>query len=515
MDSERTGTTTTGGAFDPTPLSELQRRFRSVPLPIPTSATKPPPAPVPAPKSPPVSRKTPGVHTHATTQKHTAQYFGRQHRVPSTRSCSSTTPTTAPRQAAYERKKQRAKDARIRLNESIDRLSIAMRVASQQASQRLQQQQQTSRRHLLFAPDTQRSMQDCVTIAESAKKFDRPSFVGTAADLVHGLNAQCEALAREVQHLRHTTTLMAQPEPSKETTTASNETAMDTTANTMASSRIRSTVDASLVFRQSRILAAVQSYLDPHSLARSSRVAKTWSSSAPHAWDQLALARFGVYHVRQWRDKLEPQRQQLYRAMAAASVAPRQQQQQLHHHTNDNDLLLLGHTHHPHTVQCWVYLRKRSNGETKRSIQLQDGSYACVPVVELRIVLQSTCGDGDVVLHDGNNGLPVITVDASTRRRKRTFTELTTDPRFRKRVLLGGTAAASVPCRLRLFDTVTLQVHIQCDGCATLAKCMQRSNYCLLTIGRTTIHGTSSSLPLVVPFPRDVVGVPGEDDGVA
>lgn len=37
--------------------------------------------------------------------------------------------------------------------------------------------------------------------ADDAKKWDRPSFVGSAASLIQGLNAQCEALMREVQTL--------------------------------------------------------------------------------------------------------------------------------------------------------------------------------------------------------------------------------------------------------------------------------------------------------------------------
>jgi len=45
-------------------------------------------------------------------------------------------------------------------------------------------------------------MEDVGKAADLAKKWDRPSFVGTAATLVQGLNAQCEALMREVVQLR-------------------------------------------------------------------------------------------------------------------------------------------------------------------------------------------------------------------------------------------------------------------------------------------------------------------------
>ena len=46
------------------------------------------------------------------------------------------------------------------------------------------------------------SIEDLVRkTADSAKKWDRPSFVGSAASMVQHLNAECEALMREIIHL--------------------------------------------------------------------------------------------------------------------------------------------------------------------------------------------------------------------------------------------------------------------------------------------------------------------------
>jgi len=53
-------------------------------------------------------------------------------------------------------------------------------------------------------------MEDVGKAADLAKKWDRPSFVGTAATLVQGLNAQCEALMREVVELRKERTTLFQ-----------------------------------------------------------------------------------------------------------------------------------------------------------------------------------------------------------------------------------------------------------------------------------------------------------------
>jgi hypothetical protein len=108
---------------------------------------------------------------------------------------------------AYERKKQRAKDARIKLNDSIERLGIAINMAGTQSKQRAAQwHASSSNNNVSIGSRHQKAgmqiMQDCSLTAESAKKWDRPSFVGSAAQLVQGLNAQCEALMREVLHLQ-------------------------------------------------------------------------------------------------------------------------------------------------------------------------------------------------------------------------------------------------------------------------------------------------------------------------
>lgn len=99
--------------------------------------------------------------------------------------------------AAYERKKQRAKDARIKLNDAIERLSIAMNMAGSQSKQRanlLGSRIGTTEQR----PKSLQISEECAKLAEQAKKWDRPSFVATAASLVQALNSQCESLSREM-----------------------------------------------------------------------------------------------------------------------------------------------------------------------------------------------------------------------------------------------------------------------------------------------------------------------------
>lgn len=92
---------------------------------------------------------------------------------------------------AYERKKQRAKAARVKLNESIERLSIAIHLAGTQSKQRRTQWQALPVASNNSNADTNRQaslglLQECMQVAESAKKWDRPSFVGAAASLIQG-----------------------------------------------------------------------------------------------------------------------------------------------------------------------------------------------------------------------------------------------------------------------------------------------------------------------------------------
>lgn len=110
--------------------------------------------------------------------------------------------------AAYERKKQRAKDSRVKLNDSIERLSVAIGLAGSQSKQRAAQMSSSLRPNpdskiAIYRPTTLRAIEDCARATENAKKWDRPSFVGTAATLVQGLNAQCEALMREMVEWRN------------------------------------------------------------------------------------------------------------------------------------------------------------------------------------------------------------------------------------------------------------------------------------------------------------------------
>jgi hypothetical protein len=134
--------------------------------------------------------------------------------------------------------------------------------------------------------------------------------------------------------------------------------------------------------------------------------------------------------------------------------------------------------------------------------------YSSLPVVELRFLIQNTgSADYPIVLKE-----QTITVDASTRRRGEEMKEIEWDGRFQKTLLnLDGTPRAATStdhnpnhdvvgelCRLRLFESVILTVHIHARGCPTTSKFQQKSNFTKVLV---KVSGTT--LPLVIPFIRE------------
>jgi len=524
-------------AVDPTPLSEMQKtdkqqqqQFnyypygRSYPLPLPTKRTSPKLVKsnddlidaVATAAALAITSTTPNhsaAHAqprnalqHASQQK--TQYgFGTNHVVPSVpnppkqekRNARSAKSSPTHNGDAYERKKQRAKDARVKLNESIDRLNVSIHLAGSQSKSRLQ-----------YSTTAAPMMQECMEIAEGAKKWDRPAFVGSAATLIQSLNAQCEALFQELLLLQQSK--KRTESPSSESEQASKRQRQDNSDATMVSDTQTSTVELApslpsdgSVLTDSKILNHLANYLDPVSLARCHKVSKRWNESSvfdrEDLWQQLSMERFGYFNVRQWRGKLEDDDGRcvsstvLYQSMDRANVMP---------HFAHEHMFLLGEARIPGKVSAWTFMVERSNGETLRSVRRQDGTYKSLPVVELRTVIQNTGVSSEpIVIREQTQ-----TVDASTRRRGEEMKEVDWDDRFQKRVLhLDGTpypkpeAKIGVQelCQLKLFDTVVLETHIHARGCSTSSKFVQRANFTKVLISLSS----GVTLPLVVTFPPE------------
>jgi len=440
---------------------------------------------------------------------------------------------------AYERKKQRAKVARVKLNESIERLSIAINLAGTQSKQRqLQWQSLPSSQNREQSLDI---MDECMHIAENAKKWDRPSFVGAAASLVQGLNTQCEHLMRELvachereqqqeqQKQQYNGAANGRHSDGKRSAASTpgmynlgggessakrarmDESPTDLTRRQQREDDIDLPEDSS-IFGEKHVAYRVASFLDPPSLVRCFAVSKVWrrAFSRQESWQDMALERFGHYNVRQWKGKLEDEDEgiacspvTLYRSMDAANVMP---------HVSHDGVFLLGEARLQGKVSAWTFLVERSNGETLRSVKRPKsmpgtGEYASLPVVELRTIVQNTgSADHPVVVREQTQS-----VDASTRRRGVEMVEIDWDSRFQKRVLnldgserpavaAPGLDVHSILCQLKLFEAVVIETFIHAKGCSTTSKFVQKSNFTQVLVQLR--NGTT--VPLVIPFPRDI-----------
>ena len=539
--------------------------------------------------------------------------------------------------AAYERKKQRAKDARVKLNESIERLSVAIGLAGTQSRERAEHWNALPS-SILGLGGRQAGIdicQECVDTCETAKKWDRPSFVGSAASLIHALNAQCEALMRELAavHQQHESDLgralqqhqqededepKQQQEEREDMGQAAEETprmsshaensggleephcrqhqleseippcdaglqaksslkrkelsligltkrpklddennAGRNPSNTSPQTSVQQngfpinnieivkdkTTENQVeysdenkdhqksIFSEKNIMSLVASFLDPVSLLRCQRVSRGFKSlgvfTSEQTWQDLSIARFGHFNVRQWHAKLDDEDEgvtasstMLYRSMDRANVMPP--------FVHDG-MFLLGEAQIPNKVSAWAFLVERSNGETLRSVRRRPdmpgrGEYMTLPIVELRTVVQNIgCPSQSLHHHHNDERIAIrdqtFSVDASTRRRGEEMKEVDWDDRFQKRLEnLDGTPfvpsystsssssflSASNPHgpnhnQLGLFESVVIVSFIYARGCSTNSKFVQRSNFSKVLIGLNT----GVTMPLVIPFPRD------------
>lgn len=413
--------------------------------------------------------------------------------------------------AAYERKKQRAKDGRVRLNDAIEKLSISISVAGSQSKRRAEL---TSMR---WHSSTNKIVDECVKTCEAAKKWDRPSFIDTAATLIRQLNDQCAALEREVLTLKK-----HQNNEERISSEIDQKCPTEEGANTAKRRKIetkKSSDQFQKIINHDIVLGVLASFLDPLSLTRSICVSRCWRSIAQFkcdaSWNNLCLRRFGVERVISWelkanqslRGKNSLTKMEIYRQMNLANVSPQ-------HLMEGNVCLGDGKAK---GVSAWASMQERSNGETLRSVKQfpekklkntentvgpeapTSKEYRSIPVIELRIILQNTGNEDTVVVPD-----QVVSVDACTRRKGEEMKEITSDSRLEKSLFdINGSRFNSHQSgdrrgelfHLKLFDSVTLVAHIFARGCSTSSKFRSKAKFMKVLF---SINGTT--VPVVIPF---------------
>ena len=470
---------------------------------------------------------------------------------------------------AYERKKQRAKDARVKLNEAIDRLSVAIGLAGSQSTQRALRLSSDAMKPpavegaerdpiRTFRPKTVKIMEAMGKTADQAKKWERPSFVGSAAEMVQGLNAQCEALMRELVVMNKLyREEVAKNNGGKAASGASTANAarkhnaekfsvvpivsegshgeMSPTAGAAAAGVVVDTIESSpckkrklscatsldalsTVLQEKCIRTTFTSYLDPKSLLQCRQVCGFWRDDAMFGsdedlWLDLVLKRFGFANMRKWQDRDDEEQEHnnptslaLYRRMNEATARPA---------CLYEGNVRLGHNSISGAIGAWATIVERSNGETLRSVRKQgnaangvSGSFASLPVIEVRLLLQNIgVSDCFIVVPD-----QMLEVDASTRRRGETMPEITWDSRLSKKLIATDGTTTTIPSiaggttkgpdvpemfRLGLFESTVLVAYIYAKGCTTTTKFRRRANSITIQV---SIRGTTTTL--VVPFKK-------------
>lgn len=459
---------------------------------------------------------------------------------------------------AYERKKQRAKNARVKLNEAIDELGVAIDLAGSQSKERFNYIVKTSNCANPHAADDAKSrsstvpthplaklMDETIQQSASAKKWDRPSFVGLSATIIHSLNAQCEGLMREVAQLRSIAKehmvadldsqtseaivdgiLQTSPPPAAKKqklndslSDSTNDYTAQKLAKVMALNEQRRCLAIHNTVETPNILKNIASFLDPVSLCGCLCVSKKWRSQNIFQnvtlWLNICIKRFGVSAVRKWQDQDEETgtrkrkvdanyntNLELYRRMSKENVKP---------YSTMEGTQFLGGSTLDGLVSCWVSLMDRSNGETSRSViqqKVTNGEikqvYVPIPMVELRLLIQNTgYSKGVIIIPDQQ-----FSVDASTRRKGEKMMEVTGDDRFKRQTLhIERSASPGEPdpqqqtsishemCHLRLFETAVLAIHIHAKGCSTTSKFCTKGKSIQILV---SIDGTTR--PLSIPF---------------
>jgi hypothetical protein len=480
--------------------------------------------------------------------------------------------------ASYERKKQRAKDARVKLNESIERLSVAINLAGNQSKQRAQAHAYWANKESSYdnnnnnnnnsssssssslsssalstsnnntkgpiSPSVQTGIKGTVTImeeagktADQAKKWERPSFVGSAATIIQNLNAQCEALMRELidlKKLQNDGAMQSCQSCRKDRNAGvgvvsdfSHDEIDHGSSNDVPMRKSKKPklcheeykVNINAIIKRDKMIGIIGSFLDPQSILQFMCVLKSWkvqldpTMKSDLIWSPLCVKRFGAYSVREWLNKddennfflkgddansIRTSHMDLYRQMNVANVKPK-----CHYEGNIN----LGGGKINNVACAWITAVERSNGETLRSVLTStDGEikYASVPVVELRILIQNVgIADTAILIPE-----QIISIDASTKRRGEEMFEITSDERMSKKVYrVDGSIVSSTPTpnrmnhtignlfKLNLFESAILSIFIHAKSCATTTKFRQRANFAKILLN---VRGTT--IPLVIPI---------------
>ena len=427
---------------------------------------------------------------------------------------------------SYEKKKQKAKDSRAKMTMAIDELEDAFHVAKNNTKERLQQYQK------LFPLASNLSsielMKELIQDVSNTKKWDRPSYVMSAAKIIEKLNCQCEALMDDLgklASLQKTYTYPSNQPPTWQDNLKMEQHISDPLINFNLEqmNNVRSmkghvslkgyenncfvkhmekTETILLPDLPNILLKEIASFLDAKSILRCGTVTKKWVLnkydvfSDELLWRNLCNHRFGHAQVQKWLgeismfgDKNSERHDsaiKMYQNMKLANWKPS---------CRCEGNLYLGHSKINNVLSAWASMVDRSNGETMRTIFASLGTseqILLIPVVEVRILIQNTgfSGDGGILIPE-----QVMSVSSDDVE----MFEIQSDQRFRKTFLnMDATILQPVTKGLHhlgLYDAMVIRVYVHAETCSNTRIFIEKAKSTKLLIN---VLGNTVSLK--IPF---------------
>jgi len=389
---------------------------------------------------------------------------------------------------AYERKKQRAKEGRIKLNESIEQLAIAISnaqatcIGHMKASEHLAIVNSDLSLFTQSSPIVQQANR-VTEVASKAKKWDRPTFIGIAAELIHTLNDQCDTLYHDIYNLKQHQQHLKSSLPATPASAASNPLAKPSNS----SKRQRTATENEATLPQasygpagtfSPLLSCTSAFqnlvyfLTPACLTNMRKLGRTFryasALQSDQTYRQLSIVRFGskikTSNIGRisipWIDK--------YKLLVSRDTLPFSEFFPNPMGSSRKWSSMSPSLSASNFPSAWVSLVTRSNGETNRAVLQADQQYKAMPIVLLRVLIQNTTAK-QITIRD-----QLITVEVHSSFCP-SFIEVRSDPRLGKSYFsLSGKVYNKVqPDRsivLKIFESVILQVHVHATNCGNEAK---------------------------------------------
>jgi hypothetical protein len=353
-----------------------------------------------------------------------------------------------------------------------------------------------------------------VNVAGRAKKWDRPSFIGVAAEIVRSLTTQCDVAFKEIYEYRQmdpsriggmgkkvggggsgkkrktsplplvNNAASAAAAAAAATTTATTTTATTTATTTTADSSNRPLGAFTFVVSEKSAMACVASFLDAFSVTSLGSTSRSFlhhgALTSDAVWEALYMKRFNTSKIlpsdATKADRHKASKDSRYKFVLATKLNSCPDSDAIRGASllSSRSALLSNHSSiHTRGVKAWAYLVNRSNGFTTRAVVQPGGGVKPLNVVEVRVVVQNTGLNGRLLMLNSAAGKVGVTVAGGGG-----FGVVESDPRLIKRVTdVGGRTLPQRQLReggsvavAALYESFVVCAYINVAGCTSEAE---------------------------------------------